>query len=436
MRVFFVGVAAGMILRLPPRNRSMMIHPSQQTIPHEDYFNWVTAVMNRWRRTLEAEQGDPDRQELLDEFQEAYDQLSRTAQSLPSFAEIAERLSRAIRETVPQLINARRGPTPQIEWNQDYSHILIGGTALDRGFTVEGLTVTYMPRGRGVGNADTIQQRARWFGYKADYLGYCRVYLADGTLDAYRSYMNHEEDVRERLRRHRETGLPLTEWRRAFFLDPALRPTRDDVLSLDYMRGNYANKWYAPAAPHDSDAAIEGNRAVIDEFLRDISFVPDEGHPKRRDTHRHLVSLSVPLRRAYEDLFTRLRWTRPSDSTRFSGLLIQIQNCLEDNPDVTCAVYQMRPSVSEIAYRRVNESDEIANLFQGAFPDNRGEIYKGDRAVRAEQGLTIQIHRLDEIRTYSDSRATVIARDVPVVAVWVPREMTANWISQNQGGTP
>ena len=78
-------------------------------------------------------------------------------------------------------------------------------------FTVEGLTVTYMPRGRGVGNADTVQQRARWFGYKAQYLGYCRVFLADATRDDYRSYVEHEKNVRNQLRTHRETGQSLRE---------------------------------------------------------------------------------------------------------------------------------------------------------------------------------------------------------------------------------
>ena len=52
---------------------------------------------------------------------------------------------------------------PEIRWQTEYAWILVGGQALDRGFTVEGLTVTYMPRGLGVGNADTVQQRARFF---------------------------------------------------------------------------------------------------------------------------------------------------------------------------------------------------------------------------------------------------------------------------------
>jgi len=65
--------------------------------------------------------------------------------------------------------------------------------AMDRGFTVEGLTVTYMPRGKGAGNADTIQQRARFLGYKRGYLGLCRVFLESDVQRAFSVYVNHEE---------------------------------------------------------------------------------------------------------------------------------------------------------------------------------------------------------------------------------------------------
>jgi hypothetical protein len=89
-----------------------------------------------------------------------------------------------MRETSYEQVNATAGQTPRIDWGQSYGWLLVGGQAMDRGITVEGLTVTYMPRGRGVNNADTIQQRARFFGYKRRYLGFCRVYLEQGAINA------------------------------------------------------------------------------------------------------------------------------------------------------------------------------------------------------------------------------------------------------------
>src|SRR5690606_5341635 len=124
-------------------------------------------------------------------------------------------------------VNTRgRQRTPQIEWRNEYGWILIGGQAMDRGFTVKGLTVTYMPRGIGVGAADTLQQRARFFGYKRDYLGYCRIYLESDALAAFEAYVAHEEEMRAELQTVRDSGIALTDWKRRFVLSPDLSPCR------------------------------------------------------------------------------------------------------------------------------------------------------------------------------------------------------------------
>lgn len=425
MRVFFLGVAAGLRLRGEPRNRSMMVHPSVRTLQHEDYFGWVNRTMSRWLNTLEDQDNDPDRQELIEELRETYNDLTRTVPDLLPFEELIGTLPRAIRETVPVQVNARRGRTPQVDWEQDYSHILVGGQSLDRGYTVEGLTVTYMPRGRGVGNADTIQQRARWFGYKANYLGYCRVYLSAGTAQAYRSYTEHEEDIRTRLRENSLRGRSLRDWKRAFLLDNDLRPTRNCVLGLDYMQDAYSNKWFETRAPHDSTEASAENRAVVQQFVSEYRFAPSEGDPRRQPHQIHLVASGISLQEAYQNLLTRLRMTRSTDSTRFTGLLLQIRRYLEERPDSTCTVYQM--SGGRQRDRSVS-GDEIPNLFQGAYPDNRGEIYRGDRYARVEGELTIQIHN---VRVLEERR--VIAENVPAITVWVPAAMAIDWLVQDQG---
>jgi Z1 domain len=437
MKVFFLGVAAG--IRLAgmdrggaPRNRSMMVHPSIRTSYHVDYFRWVDAVMKRWQVTLALPTDDPDRQELIEEFREAYDDLARTVPDLLPFDELISVLQRAIRETVPIEVNARgEGRTPPVEWQQDYSHILVGGQAVERGYTVEGLTVTYMPRGRGVGNADTIQQRARWFGYKAGYLGYCRVYLSSETADAYRSYMEHEEDIRRRLREHSRRGGSLKEWKRAFLLDTGLRPTRNNVLSLDYMQDVYSNDWFTPRAPHESPEAVAENRTLVQRFISNYRFSPDAGDERRQEHQRHLVATSVPLRDAYENLLIPLRTPRASDSTPFTGLRLQIERYLSDNPDATCIVYRMSGGI--VRDRDVKENiDELRRLFQGAYPDTKGEIYPGDSKVRVKGELTIQIHAL---RVLNRKKRRVLAEDVPAIAVFVPAEMTAGWLVQEEEDT-
>ena len=72
---------------------------------------------------------------------------------------------------------------------------------LNRGFTVENLAVTYMPRySVSKSTADTIQQRCRFFGYKLNYLKSCRVYLPEDTILEYTEYVQHEEEMRKWLK--------------------------------------------------------------------------------------------------------------------------------------------------------------------------------------------------------------------------------------------
>ncbi|MGW1756621.1 Z1 domain-containing protein [Streptomyces mirabilis] len=53
--------------------------------------------------------------------------------------------------------------------------ILVGGTKLSRGFTVEGLTITYYRR--TTQQADTLMQMGRWFGFRPGYRDLVRLYI-------------------------------------------------------------------------------------------------------------------------------------------------------------------------------------------------------------------------------------------------------------------
>jgi Z1 domain len=433
MRLFFVGVAAGLVIEGDKGNRSMMVHPSQRTIGHSEYYQWVQQICAAWTLLLQGKPDDEDRKELLEEFRSAHSNLAKTAEDLPSFDKIANTLQRALRKTVVEEINAKKGVTPKIEWKQNYGWILVGGQAMDRGFTVEGLTVTYMPRNLGVGNADTVQQRARFFGYKRKYLGYCRVFVEQATLEAYQRYVEHEEDVRRRLIAHRDSGAPLTAWKRRFFLDGALKPTRQSVLDLAYARSGSENTWYVMRTPHDSADAVESNRAVVQAFLGGLNMSPDSGHPERSQYARHRVAGDVPLTIVLESLLTQLHVTDPNDSAQFTLLQLLLSEQRERDPDSRCVVYEMSSGIPRD--RTLNAKGEITNLFQGADPSKAsstlkvGDRYPGDREIAGStQDTVIQIHYVN----IKNSERVVIAPNVPTVAVRVPGGKGANLLVQEQ----
>lgn len=102
----------------------------------------------------------------------------------------------------------------------DVWKILVGGTKLSRGFTVEGLTVSYYTRRTTA--ADTLMQMGRWFGYRPHYRDLVRLFIGRNVpgprktvIDLFKSFeaiVRDEEDFREELRRFQgfdDDGRPL-----------------------------------------------------------------------------------------------------------------------------------------------------------------------------------------------------------------------------------
>lgn len=434
LRVFLVGVAGGLIQGRSAQNarRSMLVHPSQRTAQHLEYRDWIGRVFDDWQRLLGLPETDPDRMDLMEDFQGVYDDLVRTVPELPPFEDIARMLMRAFRQTSIEEINARAGATPTVDWSRAYGWILVGGQAMDRGFTVEGLTVTYMPRGPGVGNADTIQQRARFFGYKRAYLGFCRIYLEQEALTAFEQYVMHEEEMRLQLQDFRTSGLPLTDWKRAFVLSPDLRPCRNNVIQYDYARGRYANQWFFPRMVNTPDEVTTENGQTLLTFESSLNFVPDSSFVSSQPAQQHLVCENVLLQNLLSELLVAYRVSDASDTQEMTGLLLQLSKALERDPDETAAVYRMRP-----AYQGARDVDSngritsIRRLFQGPtrVRGDGGQTYSypGDMAFRDDDRVSVQIHHYD-----LKQADQIIAHNMPVIAVWVPRRMSLDWLVQHQ----
>ena len=430
LRVFYLGVVAGTVLELyklpSQRNRSMLVHPSRLQGDHTTFYSWVNTIKESWRRLLSSEDND-EKTDLLNEFKVAYEDLLITVPNLPPFERLTDHnLIHAIQYTPIIEVNSRRGATPQINWQDYYSWILVGGQSMDRGFTVEGLTVTYMPRNIGVGNVDTIQQRARFYGYKRTYLGYCRVFLDQITIDSYNFIIEHEEDVRHRLEEFDISNKHLNDWDREAVLDQMLNLTRANVLFDEIDRDRFGNDWFRINAPHDTENYISTNREALFEFLRakNSYFTEDNGHSSRTEDQKHLVA-RLPMKECLENLLNKLKFTRESDSATYSSLRGIIKRYLEKSSDEDCLIYLMSAkSIDDWKRRtrRLDRNNEIQQLFQGRNPRTGEVIYPGDSEVKEESLLTIQIHLLD-------LRDTTFL-SVPTLAIWVPESIGKDIIRQ------
>lgn len=423
MRIFFLSVTSGYLFgekKGNPKNRSMMVHPSRLVDDHGIYYDWVTHIKNFWGNILlDRSDDDETKQQIISEFKDAYKDLKANAHDVQSFEELLGTLGHNISNTAVQQLNSKTGSS--VDWNSNYSFILVGGQAMDRGFTVEGLTITYMPRNKGVGNADTLQQRARFFGYKKDYLGHCRVYLDAENIHLFSEYVNHEEDIRKKLLEHKLSGQHLDEMERRFILDEMFKLTRKNVLSEDLTRTTFGNKWVRVRAPHDSEIIIENNRDAVNKFTGKYStlFSEDKGHNDRTEEQKHLVA-KLPLKDLFADLLNELKFTRQTDSTTYTNLKSVIDLYTDEFPPEDGFVYLMAKGK---ARKRQLKNDEIQQLFQGKNPKTGEVIYPGDEKIKSEDLVSVQIHNLD----FRDTEH----KNIITIAVWIPARLSKSLISKD-----
>lgn len=375
---FLVG-ATHTVASGKPAIRSMLVHPSRGQLDHRDFAHWIRRLAATWQEDLAHESpGQPSR--LRDDFQQAWHEIQGTFPGLMPLNDCWRVLGITLRNLQVTELNTREGQTPIVDWDPTKNYILVGGDAIDRGFTVEGLTVTYMPRSVGMSILDSIQQRGRFFGYKAEYLGLCRVHLDADVHDAFEQYVRHESDMLRSLREIEDEQASLKSWRREFLLSGRMRATRASVIQLPMLRVTKRDRWIVDRSPDRGDAIpLDKANDHVDDVLGGASWSASaQGHQL---TH---VSMQTALRILTDT-------TPPSllATPRFQALQIQLAILAEKSQgEGTVAIYRMRPHVSPVR-RTVGANGEV-RLFQGANAN-----YSGDRETfDPNADLSVQIHEI------------------------------------------
>lgn len=198
------------------RHHTMLVHDSVSQADHRALADRVRAL---WIRARYSSSDAKTR--LLDLYQRDVVPVSATrievgVPPLPAFDTIAEFIPRAISRIVEYgdnpvlVVNSDKDIQRQQQVldfdQQSVWRILIGGAKLSRGFTVEGLTITYFRRATNM--SDSLTQMGRWFGFRAGYRDLVRLYIAKyakfgrETVDlyaAFESVARDESAFREQL---------------------------------------------------------------------------------------------------------------------------------------------------------------------------------------------------------------------------------------------
>ncbi|MFE7773114.1 Z1 domain-containing protein [Streptomyces sp. NPDC057445] len=278
------------------RHHTMLVHES---VRMADHAQLALRLNSMWHSSY----GNADSHVRLAElFASDFQKVSEVrADGLPipaSYEDLRSHISRA-----RQLISMGGNPVVIVngdtdrdftQANLDFDRtpnvwkILVGGTKLSRGFTVEGLTVTYYRR--KTQQADTLMQMGRWFGFRDGYRDLVRLYIGreepfgkHKTIDLYEAFegiCRDEETFRGQLAQYAKLvdGEPQVTPAEIPPLVaqhlPWIKPSaRNKMFNAELVEIRSPGEWVEPSAYPVSAVDLRHNtetwRAVIDLLADD-----------------------------------------------------------------------------------------------------------------------------------------------------------------------
>lgn len=202
VRVFIINIAIRALRGQGDKHNSMLIHASRFTNLHmnirghvEDYVSKLTKDVITYGNLSGADVQSSYIRDLKETWADKHQEDEHNwDQVLSSMVNTIETL--IIRE-----VHAKTKIPLQYRNDVATNAIVIGGTSLSRGFTLEGLSVSYFLRNTAF--YDTLMQMGRWFGYRMGYEDLCYIYMSSDTVSKFISIIEATDDLIDDLKEMR-----------------------------------------------------------------------------------------------------------------------------------------------------------------------------------------------------------------------------------------
>lgn len=182
------------------KHMTMLVHTSANITPHQRTASLISKWIESHGRDLRKGVGSSHGRLL---------ELIRTetlaVPTITAFPEASE-LTALITESLEALEVVVENSATDLDERLDYSdppktYIVVGGSVLARGLTLEGLSVSFFLRTSR--QYDTLLQMGRWFGYRHGYEDLPRLWTTAELASSFRALAQIENEVREEIGAYR-----------------------------------------------------------------------------------------------------------------------------------------------------------------------------------------------------------------------------------------
>ena len=184
---------------------TMLVHTSAYVIAHQRVATLIHSWVDVHRKTMLDRTSRLGRriQEIWSEEQKRI-QPSITDASPVSIEQIFEHLDTVLQKIEFPVENG--ASDDRIDYTgQAKTYIVVGGSILARGLTLEGLMVSYFLR--ATNQYDTLLQMGRWFGYRPGYEDLPRIWMPEQLRLRFRALAAVEQEIRDEIEQYPQQDL-------------------------------------------------------------------------------------------------------------------------------------------------------------------------------------------------------------------------------------
>lgn len=289
IRLFVLNISIRHLRGQGHEHNSMLIHVTRFTKVHqrvsifaEEYIDKIKKYVKVYGRLPNAEV----QYKVIADIKTTFSQ--RHPDSEYTWSEIIESLCEIIDTVVVREVHQKTSVPLEYRNDLPTNAVVVGGTSLSRGFTLEGLSISYFLRNTIF--YDTLMQMGRWFGYRTGYEDLCRIYMPNNYIDNFAQIIEATDDLFDNFKRmadakmtpndfglsvkhHPDSGLQVTARNKA-------KHSRDIYFDMKLDGHLKETSWL-----HNDIETIENNLKAIEEVVQKLQEQHGSTHEKIDKKH-------------------------------------------------------------------------------------------------------------------------------------------------------
>ena len=206
MRVFLLNIAIRHLRGQDNKHNSMLIHATRFTVVHQKIASHTRQYIEKIKNDVVSYgklSSSIVQSKLIEDLKNTFEKIYKDLEF--DWSSILVKLSDIVKSVDIREVHQNRKEDLVYDKKNPTNAIVIGGTSLSRGYTLEGLSVSYFLRNTVF--YDTLMQMGRWFGYRDGYQDLCKIYMPETIIDNFGHIIEATEDLFDDFKKMRNENM-------------------------------------------------------------------------------------------------------------------------------------------------------------------------------------------------------------------------------------